>query len=77
MLRTNKEKNSVESLEQSTFSELGFRERGKLREWVCCKPGMFGEDLLIIEKKSSTTSAKPVSGSIFLPWTNKEESNKI
>ncbi|CAN5238045.1 hypothetical protein BH23BAC3_BH23BAC3_27800 [soil metagenome] len=30
MFRINKEKNVVESLEQATFSELGFRERENL-----------------------------------------------
>lgn len=51
MFRINKEKNIVESLEQSTFSELGFRERENLQEWICHNPEMFGEDLLIIQKE--------------------------
>lgn len=48
MFRINREKNAVESLEQSTLSELGFRERENLQEWICQNPEMFGEDLLII-----------------------------
>lgn len=51
MFRINREKNIVESLEQSTFSELGFRERENLQEWICQNPEMFGEDLLIIQKE--------------------------
>src|SRR6056297_4133210 len=51
MFRINKEKNIVESLEEVTFSELGFRERENLQEWICHNPEMFGEDLLIIQKE--------------------------
>jgi len=51
MFRINKEKNTVESLDQPTFSELGFRERENLQEWICHNPEMFGEDLLIIQKE--------------------------
>jgi len=51
MFRINKEKNIVETLEQATFSELGFRERENLQEWICHNPEMFGEDLLIIQKE--------------------------
>ena len=51
MFRINKDKNIVESLEQATFSELGFRERENLQEWICHNPEMFGEDLLIIQKE--------------------------
>lgn len=51
MFRINKEKNTVEPLDQSTFSELGFRERENLQEWICQNPEMFGEDLLIIQKE--------------------------
>lgn len=51
MFRINKEKNIVESLEQPKFSELGFKERENLQEWICHNPEMFGEDLLIIQKE--------------------------
>jgi hypothetical protein len=51
MFRINKEKNIVESLEKSTFSALGFRERENLQEWICHNPEMFGENLLIIQKE--------------------------
>jgi hypothetical protein len=51
MFRINKEKNTVESLEQPKFSELGFKERENLQEWICHNPEMFGEDLLIIQKE--------------------------
>lgn len=51
MFRINKEKNTVESLEQRKFSELGFKERENLQEWICHNPEMFGEDLLIIQKE--------------------------
>ena len=51
MFRINKEQNTVESLEQSTFGELGFRERENLQEWICQNPELFGEELLIIQKE--------------------------
>jgi|AntRauTorcE11897_2_1112592.scaffolds.fasta_scaffold10777_5 hypothetical protein len=43
MFRINKEKNTVESLEQPKFSDLGFKERENLQEWICHNPEMFGE----------------------------------
>ncbi|MDR9365880.1 MAG: hypothetical protein RI575_11110 [Balneolaceae bacterium] len=45
MFRINREKNVVESLEQSTFSELGFRERENLQEG---EPGLGRIFLLIL-----------------------------
>jgi hypothetical protein len=41
MFRINKEKNIVESLERVKFSELGFRERENLQEWICHNPEVF------------------------------------
>lgn len=51
MFRINKEKNLVEPLSDRTFSELGFRERENLQEWICKNPEIFGEELLILQKE--------------------------
>lgn len=51
MYLINKEKNRLEKLDEKFFSELGFRERGNLQEWIADNPTVFGEDLLIIQKE--------------------------
>lgn len=38
-------------VEQKKFSDLGFRERDHLQEWLAAEPSMFGERLLIIQKE--------------------------
>ena len=43
--------NSIQPLEQKSFSSLGFRERVHLQEWIAKQPGVLGEDLLIIQKE--------------------------
>ncbi|MDE2829921.1 MAG: DUF4268 domain-containing protein [Gemmatimonadota bacterium] len=43
--------NSIQPLEQKSFSSLGFRERGDLQEWIAKQPSVLGEDLLIIQKE--------------------------
>ena len=43
--------NSLSRLKQRSFSELGFRERDNLQEWLISSPDAFGEDLLIIQKE--------------------------
>lgn len=53
MYRINKTSNSVHSLEEKTFSSLGFREREHLQEWIAKKPSVLGEELLIIQKEFS------------------------
>jgi len=53
MYLINKENNRIEKLDQISFSELGFREREHLQEWIAKVPSVFGEELLIIQKEFS------------------------
>lgn len=46
-----KANNRIKSIEQKTFSELGFKERAHLQEWIAYNPQSLGEDLLIIQKE--------------------------
>jgi hypothetical protein len=43
--------NSLEALKRRNFSELGFKERAHLQEWVAGNPEVLGEPLLIIQKE--------------------------
>lgn len=45
------EKNRIKNLTKKTFTELGFRERQHLQEWIANKPEALGEELLIIQKE--------------------------
>lgn len=45
--------NTIQNIKQATFSELGFRERGHLQEWLEGHPEALGEELLIIQKEFS------------------------
>ena len=47
----NKNINRIEQLKERTFSDLGFRERDHLQEWVANEPEALGEELLIIQKE--------------------------
>jgi hypothetical protein len=51
MYKIDMESNSIQPLEQKSFSSLGFRERGHLQEWIAKQPDVLGEDLLIIQKE--------------------------
>lgn len=51
MFKVNKQTNSIEALSSQTFSELGFKERANLQEWIAKFPGCLGEQLLIIQKE--------------------------
>jgi hypothetical protein len=51
MFRINKEANSIEPLKSQTFSELGFKERQNLQEWIAKAPSCLGEEMLIIQKE--------------------------
>lgn len=51
MYLINKAENSISKLEEKTFSELGFREREHLQEWLAGDPNALGEPLLIIQKE--------------------------
>ncbi len=46
-------KNEIHKLKKSTFSELGFKERENLQEWIAKEPSVLGEELLIIQKEFS------------------------
>jgi hypothetical protein len=46
-----KQTNRITKLENRTFNELGFGERGNLQEWLAHAPSALGEDLLIIQKE--------------------------
>ncbi len=45
--------NKIKKIKQMTFSELGFKERGHLQEWLEGNPEALGEELLIIQKEFS------------------------
>lgn len=51
MFLINKSTNRIEEIAQKTFSELGFRERENLQEWLANYPTALGEELLIIQKE--------------------------
>jgi hypothetical protein len=51
MYRINKSDNNITKLEQRLFSDLGFREREHLQEWIAKNPDVLGEELLIIQKE--------------------------
>lgn len=53
MYLINKEENRISKLKQKTFSELKFREREHLQEWIANNPSSLGEELLIIQKEFS------------------------
>lgn len=43
--------NRIKNLSKKTFTELGFKERQHLQEWIANKPESLGEELLIIQKE--------------------------
>jgi hypothetical protein len=51
MYEIDKKHNLVLPLQKRTFSELGFRERDHLQEWIAKNPEILGEELLIIQKE--------------------------
>lgn len=53
MYQIDKDKNRINRLEEKTFSELGFKERDHLQEWISKDPDCLGEELLIIQKEFS------------------------
>lgn len=53
MYLINKEQNRITKLKQKSFSELKFREREHLQEWIANNPSSLGEELLIIQKEFS------------------------
>lgn len=53
MFRIDREGNRIHAVSRRSFSELGFRERENLQEWIAAAPEALGEDLLIIQKEFS------------------------
>lgn len=51
MFVIDKENNKIKKIEPKTFTELGFRERKNLQEWLESNPEALGEELLIIQKE--------------------------
>lgn len=51
MFVINKQQNRISKIKACSFSELGFREREHLQEWLENNPEAFGEELLIIQKE--------------------------
>ena len=51
MYRINKAENIIQRLQERKFSDLGFRERDHLQEWLAHYPEALGESLLIIQKE--------------------------
>ena len=51
MYTIDKSRNRINKVTQKTFSELGFKEREHLQEWIAYNPNVLGEDLLIIQKE--------------------------
>ncbi|KQY16311.1 hypothetical protein ASE23_20215 [Rhizobium sp. Root73] len=51
MFKIDKDGNRIQKISPRSFSELGFRERAHLQEWIANQPDSLGEDLLIIQKE--------------------------
>ena len=53
MFKIDKGTNTIIPLAARKFSDLGFRERAHLQEWIAKEPSCLGEELLIIQKEFS------------------------
>lgn len=51
MFLIDKKTNAIEKIQERSFSELGFKEREHLQEWISKNPESLGEELLIIQKE--------------------------
>ncbi|MFH4456201.1 DUF4268 domain-containing protein [Vibrio alginolyticus] len=51
MFKIDRLSNRISRIETKRFSELGFRERDHLQEWLANQPDALGEELLIIQKE--------------------------
>ncbi|KGJ92084.1 DUF4268 domain-containing protein [Thalassotalea sp. ND16A] len=51
MFKIDKSINRISRLKNKSFSDLGFKEREHLQEWLANQPDALGEDLLIIQKE--------------------------
>lgn len=53
MFKIDRTVNRIHPVSRTSFSDLGFRERDHLQEWIAATPDALGEDLLIIQKEFS------------------------
>ncbi len=53
MFKINADDNKISPLNIRSFTELGFKERSHLQEWIAKEPSCLGEELLIIQKEFS------------------------
>lgn len=53
LFRVDPASQETKRIEEVNFSQLGFRERRDIQEWVAANPGILGVDLLIIGKEFS------------------------
>ena len=53
MFRIDRKANEIHPLEARKFSDLGFKERSNLQEWIAKHPACLGEEMLIIQKEFS------------------------
>lgn len=51
MYLIDKAENRIVKMEEKCFSDLNFKERNHLQEWLAHEPSAFGEELLIIQKE--------------------------
>ena len=51
MYQIDKSKKRITKLDEKTFTQLGFREREHLQEWLANNPDALGEDILILQKE--------------------------
>lgn len=51
MYSIDKNLNAIQKINEKSFSELGFKGREHLQEWILKEPESLGEDLLIIQKE--------------------------
>lgn len=51
MYSIDRKSNAIQKIRGRSFSELGFREKEHLQEWISKNPECLGEDLLIIQKE--------------------------
>ncbi|WP_025795548.1 DUF4268 domain-containing protein [Vibrio parahaemolyticus] len=51
MFKIDIESNRISRIETKRFTDLGFRERDHLQEWLANQPDALGEELLIIQKE--------------------------
>lgn len=51
MFLIDRNNNEAISIEEKTFSDLNFKERQNLQEWICKNTDILGEELLIIQKE--------------------------